>query len=1147
MRPLLILACLFTSLFARGASILIEGEAFQFKGKWVVEKSSECLGTAMLRVYQDSRAGEADDALTVVNIPQAGVYRVWTRSQDFAGSVRPRSFTLSIGGKGMSPSGAHGVAGFYWECVGETALEAKAVLMRLSDTGQYFGRCDAILLTTDTSLDPNTLTNAEIARWRRNPATMEYSTANAPHLDDALVIVSGYTTLATASNDNIRISFVRLPDDGTIVCKTDFYADGSWRRFHSTAEDNRVALLSAPSGAGAVTFNHNSFYPAWDNSTVSRSFSFEGATYPVCIDGDSSNPFYCATLSEVRVSAVTKTAANCIKVTYDCGEMGTLTAYWTVPDEGRHIAVRMLFRPSEEGTYSIALHGGKGVADDVVKGGLMPPMYAGHRLPATAQMLFSSMMTQCISAVSAESGSGTSTAFVAAELSEFGTEWGSVDYSAIGFTLRNSTGELQPVAFSPVPGMKDSQVKAGRTLEAHFNVGLTPGSWTDALAYAAESIFDVRDYRTPTASLNTTVDNIIDLIKDDTYSGWEPSLKGFWDIEADGNSSPTVVQSAPLALVGAAALTADEELYESRALPAIEYVLSRAGYRSRANAPQALDPRASQFPSTLYEGINTLTGGINPWLTALALPGGATRQSNGYFSTLQAFRQELSAYRMSGDESRLDRARKLADTYAGEIMADRLSEMAPGSFYNSQMYHDWTPLLDIYNITGEQRYLEAAEHGAAHTLAGIKTWPKVPDGTMTVHPGNRYDGVTTIWWKGAEQFRLGFPRKDGDAPEHEADAAAVSSAGLGIEQPSTYFLRSAGKTVRPVFMSSWAPRLMELSALCGNGLFDTFGRNAVIGRAENYPGYYATGYTDITASARFPYEGPDVSSIYYHHIPAYLAMMQDCLVTEIIARSKGAVYFEAARQEGFVWFVNNIYGNSRGTVNGEEATLWMPKGAVTADRPDINILTARGAERFFVMLTNDGDSDADVRLTLSDDILRRLTSDRTVSARVGSRDVTILTFDADFSDMSDAPALTDGMATIATGTAAGNVYIYRIRSPFGWDSVYGFADCTSVDGLTITAECNGSTETASAWPYEWSFARFGYEEPAEVKITIAVGGVTLKTISHTFTASTTGVGNVAVADAATVPAGIYSLDGRRLERITRPGIYIVDGKKVFRK
>jgi len=173
------------------------------------------------------------------------------------------------------------------------------------------------------------------------------------------------------------------------------------------------------------------------------------------------------------------------------------------------------------------------------------------------------------------------------------------------------------------------------------------------------------------------------------------------------------------------------------------------------------------------------------------MPQGTTRQANGYFSTLQAFRQEISAYRLTSDESRLDRARALADAYTDEITAGNLPEMAAGSFYNSQMYHDWTPLLDMYRITGEERYLDAASLGAAHTIAGIKTWPRVHEGMHTVHPGGTYDGVTTVWWKGPEQFRLGFPRKDGDSPEHEVEAWSVSPVGLGMEQPATYFLRTA--------------------------------------------------------------------------------------------------------------------------------------------------------------------------------------------------------------------------------------------------------------------------------------------------------------------------------------------------------------------
>lgn len=1127
------------------SAYLVEAETFQFKGKWAVEKSSDCLGTAMLRVYSDNDNSPESDALTVVDIAEAGTYQVWTRSQDFLDSQRPRTYRLTVDGTEMAESGAHGAAGFRWERVGEAVLPKKQILLRLHDSGGYYGRCDAILLVKDASVDPNNLTNAEVARWRRSPVIMDYSTASAPALGASREIAAGYTVLASASNSSIRVSFVKLTD-GAIVCKTDFYAAGAWRRFVSSAEDNRVALVSSPTD---ISVNHNQFYPSWSYCAASRHFEFDGETYPVTIDGDKGNPFFAGELSEARPVAVVKPSANTIKVTYDCGDKGELTGFWTVPDEGSHIMVRLTFKPSADGAYSMALHALKGVKETGVSGVLMPPMFVGNRVPATPLMLFSSMTPQCVSAIETTMPFGKVSAFVCADLDSFSQDWGGYDYSPVGFTLRDSRGDVEPVAFAPLPGMADSKIKAGKRVESHFVVGLTTGSWGDALEYISDNVFEISDYRRQDAvSLTSTVHNVVNLLKDPASSGWNPAMKGFWDIEANGNTTPTVVQSAPLALLGAAMLTADEELYETRALPSIEYALSRNGFRTVGNNPQPFRPMTSQFPTTLYEGINTLTGGLNPWLAAQALPDGELRSANGYFSTVQQFRQALSAYRLTGDDAWLGQAKNLADSYVNDLYAGDSNIQAPGTFYNSQMVSDWTPLLDIYNATGDRRYAEAAAFGASSTLAGVKTWPKPAAGEQTVHPGGKYDGVTTIWWRGTEPYRLGFPRKEGDAPEHTVDAWRVSGVGLGMEQPATYFVRTAGKTVRPVYMNSWAPRLLELSGTCDKAIYDTYARNAVIGRSENYPGYYATGYTDINLSARFPYEGPDVSSIYYHHIPGYLAMLQDFLIEEFAVCSCGEVSFPAARQEGFVWFANNIYGAAKGTVYGKDVRLWMPDGAVSVDNPTVNMLMARDASHLYVLLTGESDDAVNVNLTFGDAVARHLVeATRQLEVKVPSREVEMLTFDAHWDDYMEAPELADGMEVIETGTLAGKIYLYRIRSPFGWDSLYGFADCGSVSGLSIKVECGTDVQTAAAWPYEWSFSRFTYLQPATMKITISLNGRDIKSLEHTFDPNLSGVASVSVDRPDVIRQGIYRIDGTRIDRIDAPGFYIVDGRKIFHK
>ncbi|MCH5719500.1 hypothetical protein [Niabella hibiscisoli] len=138
-------------------------------------------------------------------------------------------------------------------------------------------------------------------------------------------------------------------------------------------------------------------------------------------------------------------------------------------------------------------------------------------------------------------------------------------------------------------------------------------------------------------------------------------MKGFYDIEGDPKTAPTVVNATPLLNVSLPILQNDEQLYLSRALPTIEFTMSRSGYRwatdivpTAFNATREtlkLNPYQSQFTTSYYLGLHRLLGELNPWLTNIALPGDSLRAVKGYSTDFHKWNQALWAYRLTGQKN----------------------------------------------------------------------------------------------------------------------------------------------------------------------------------------------------------------------------------------------------------------------------------------------------------------------------------------------------------------------------------------------------------------------------------------------------------------------------------------------------------------
>ncbi|MCH5686144.1 hypothetical protein LWM68_18925 [Niabella sp. W65] len=154
---LLLLVMIQAGLYGQKAQYLILGADFQFKGKWFTEPDRETVSGQVLR-YIGGAGDEATDAITVVDIKEAGHFTVWVRTPDFDVNPRTRFFQLSLGNMPLKKAGGHGKPGYYWEKVGGLDLKKSQALLRLHNFN--YGRCDAILLTSDSAADPNAVENS---------------------------------------------------------------------------------------------------------------------------------------------------------------------------------------------------------------------------------------------------------------------------------------------------------------------------------------------------------------------------------------------------------------------------------------------------------------------------------------------------------------------------------------------------------------------------------------------------------------------------------------------------------------------------------------------------------------------------------------------------------------------------------------------------------------------------------------------------------------------------------------------------------------------------------------------------------------------------------------------------------------------------
>lgn len=142
-----------------GTDLWIEVEKFNNLGSWTIVRDGVDHRTRILkgRTRRNEQILKADlTASTTVKIPREGAWRLWVRSRD-AKSEKPngRSFNAAVNGKSSATIfGNHGHDGYAWQDGGKFSLPEGNIKLELTDTSQYFSRCDRLLLTRDLKYVP---------------------------------------------------------------------------------------------------------------------------------------------------------------------------------------------------------------------------------------------------------------------------------------------------------------------------------------------------------------------------------------------------------------------------------------------------------------------------------------------------------------------------------------------------------------------------------------------------------------------------------------------------------------------------------------------------------------------------------------------------------------------------------------------------------------------------------------------------------------------------------------------------------------------------------------------------------------------------------------------------------------------------------
>lgn len=553
--------------------------------------------------------------------------------------------------------------------------------------------------------------------------------------------------------------------------------------------------------------------------------------------------------------------------------------------------------------------------------------------------------------------------------------------SLFGFSIRNKEGFAQPTIFAPLLGGENSFMKIRQEYRFVCKYILTPGDWVTGTEFLLRNIFKYKNERqNATVTLNQTLDNLIEYGMNDRLSGWLDEYKAF-DYKQDAPG--TVKMVSALHALGVALSTGNVDIYKRRALPLIEYSMSREkflfAYRTGIEGNVDFQNPSHKINGPCVEigdlaGLYQMTGSKSlVFQNEVNRIFGKPRQLNLETVTGGTTWQDYMAkYKISGKSDDLAKAEEGAKNYIIQYV-----NKFPTDFTSSSGLRDKqagfqidfvTNIFDLFELwetTKNKVYLEAARVGARQLVLWTRSNPMAPDSLITVNKGGKVEAIFPGRRDGTLSNQFAIRDMSTKIAEQKIPAWRTSLVGLVPEQQGTY-------TYGPIMLSHFAAWFLRIATLTNDKLLADVAYNAVIGRYANYPGYYFTSlHTNVYQKEDYcMHDYPEVNynAVFYNHVWPHIALITDFLVSDAFYRSDGNVFFPSVYAPGYAFLTSKVYGAKTGKIfDNDSINLWLPSKPLTTSNVAINHLLGVGKDALYLVLMNTSSKDELTDIQLNQD------------------------------------------------------------------------------------------------------------------------------------------------------------------------------------